>query len=100
VINLLTKVWGVGSQTATSLYEKGIKDIETLRKHQYLLTDNQKVGLKYFEDFEQRIPRDEIGEIVQIITEKVNELAGGPGIYDVTCCGSYRRYFIEIKNSS
>lgn len=51
------------------------------------------MGLKYFEDFEKRIPREEIANIVQIITEKVNELAGGPGIYDVTCCGSYRRYF-------
>jgi DNA polymerase beta len=51
------------------------------------------VGLKYFEDFEKRIPREEVTNIVQIITEKVNELAGGPGIYDVTCCGSYRRYF-------
>lgn len=104
VLNILTKVWGVGVQTATSLYSRGINSIAELRKNQFLLNDNQKVisflflnlitqqiGLKYFEEFEQRIPREEVASIVQIITMKVDELTGESGVYDVICCGSFRR---------
>jgi len=62
-LELLAKVWGVGPQAAQKLYSKGIKTIEQLRKKEDLLTSMQKIGLKYFEDFEERIPRAEATEI-------------------------------------
>lgn len=45
-MNLLTKVWGIGVQTAKTLYERNIKTIDELRKFQYLLNDNQKVHIR------------------------------------------------------
>jgi hypothetical protein len=35
------------------------------------LTAIQQMGLKYYDDFEQRIPRDEVAEAVGIIREVV-----------------------------
>ena len=49
-IEKLTGIWGVGPKLAESLYEKGIRSIEGLRKQPDLLTPMQNVGLKYYED--------------------------------------------------
>jgi hypothetical protein len=35
----------------------GIKSIDELKKRTDLLNKNQKLGLKYFEEFQQKIPR-------------------------------------------
>lgn len=59
-INKLCEVWGIGPATASDLYSRGIKTIEDLRKHEHLLTKNQRMGLKYFEEFKQKIPRSEV----------------------------------------
>ena len=48
---------------ARELFDGGITSVEELKKNQDSLTPYQKIGLKHFEDFELRIPRDEIGEI-------------------------------------
>ena len=62
-INELTRVAGIGPAKARELFDSGIHSVEDLKKNQETLTPYQKIGLKYFEDFELRIPRDEIGEI-------------------------------------
>ena len=61
----MTRVWGIGSAKAKDLYDtRGIKTIEQLREavkhHEDLLTKNQKIGLKYLEDLEIRIPRKKV----------------------------------------
>jgi len=53
-------VWGVGPAKAKDLYAAGIRSIEDLRKKQHLLTEMQKIGLKYHEDFIEKIPREEV----------------------------------------
>ena len=53
------------------MFDAGITSVEELKKNQDSLTPYQKIGLKHFEDFELRIPRDEIGEI-EIKAKKVN----------------------------
>jgi replicative superfamily II helicase len=50
----------LGPRGAEKLYQKGIKSIEDLRKNEDLLTSMQKIGLKYYEDFKERIPREEV----------------------------------------
>ncbi len=50
---------------AKELYAKGIRTIEDLRKKQELLTDMQKIGLKYHEDFIERIPREEVALLLE-----------------------------------
>jgi 5'-3' exonuclease len=48
----LEGVWGLGPKGALKLYQRGIHSIEELRERQdELLTDIQKIGLKYYEDF-------------------------------------------------
>jgi DNA polymerase lambda len=59
-LDVLEGIWGLGPRGAEKLYAKGIKTVEDVRKNQHLLTDMQKIGLKYYEDFLKRIPRAEV----------------------------------------
>eukprot|EP00803_Ostreobium_quekettii_P011413 evm.model.scf_1466.5 EVM.evm.TU.scf_1466.5 scf_1466:21114-29538(-) len=63
-------VWGVGPATAESWYRAGCRSIDDVRRRGDL-TETQVVGLKYYEDFQQTIPRDE----VEAIAEEVCALA-------------------------
>ncbi|XP_076233954.1 DNA polymerase beta [Calliopsis andreniformis] len=87
-INLLTRVSGIGPAKAKELVDAGIKTLQNLKKHQDKLNHHQKIGLKYFEDFEKRIPREEIELIEKIMKEAIADLDKE---YIVTICGSYRR---------
>ncbi|XP_018393618.1 PREDICTED: DNA polymerase beta-like isoform X2 [Cyphomyrmex costatus] len=87
-ISLLARVSGIGPAKAKELVDAGIKTLEDLKKHQDKLTYHQKLGLKYFEDFEKKIPRAEIVQIEKILKNTINELNSA---YLVTICGSYRR---------
>ncbi|XP_060671610.1 DNA polymerase lambda isoform X2 [Ziziphus jujuba] len=58
-ISLFGEVWGIGPATALKLYEKGHRTLDDL-KNEDSLTNAQKVGLKYFDDIRQRIPRKEV----------------------------------------
>lgn len=51
VLDHLGKIWGVGPVAAEKLYKAGIRDVKDLHKKQNLLTNFQKIGLKYFDDF-------------------------------------------------
>ncbi|KAG7202185.1 hypothetical protein KM043_015864 [Ampulex compressa] len=71
VINLLTRISGIGPSKAKELVELGIKTLDDLRKHEDKLTHHQRLGLKYFDDFESKIPRrgkDESGDIDVLLT--------------------------------
>ncbi|XP_003489556.1 DNA polymerase beta isoform X1 [Bombus impatiens] len=87
-INLLTRVSGIGPTKAKELVDSGIKTLDDLKKHQEKLNHHQKIGLKYFEDFEKRIPRKEIEQIEKIIKDSIVKLNKE---YIITICGSYRR---------
>ncbi|KAG0717518.1 DNA polymerase beta [Chionoecetes opilio] len=87
-ISLLTRVSGIGPAKARELVEQGITTIDDLCKHQDKLTHHQKIGLKYFEDFEKRIPRDEVEELEELLKRHITALDSE---YVVTICGSYRR---------
>jgi len=68
-----------------------MRTIEDLRKNQYLLNHEQKVCVKYYEEFLKKIPREIVTEIFDIIREKIDKLSDFPGQYEVVCAGSYRR---------
>ncbi|XP_068987253.1 DNA polymerase beta-like isoform X2 [Bombus flavifrons] len=87
-INLLTRVSGIGPTKAKELVDSGIKTLDDLKKHQEKLNHHQKIGLKYFEDFEKGIPRKEIEQIEKIIEDSIVKLNKE---YIITICGSYRR---------
>ena len=88
-LNLLTKVYGIGPKKAKELIAQGISTLEQLREHPELMTKNMKIGLKYFDDIESRIPRAEIEEY-HIRLEKIFKVSTPPGSsFDIV--GSYRR---------
>ena len=62
-INILGDIYGVGPKKSKELVDAGITTIDELRTRQdELLNDVQKVGLKYYEQIQKRIPRSEIEE--------------------------------------
>ena len=86
---VLTKVYGIGPKKAKDLIEKGITTIEALRENKQLLNDVQQVGLKYYEDILEKIPRAEIDDYKVAFDEAMIE-ANVPGSkYEIV--GSYRR---------
>lgn len=73
---LLTRVSGIGPAKAKELVDLGIRSLEDLEKHKDKLTHHQKIGLKYFHDFELRIPRKEISEIEKVIRDEITGIDG------------------------
>ncbi|KAM3925645.1 DNA polymerase beta [Leptodactylus fuscus] len=87
-INFLTRVTGIGPAAARKFVEEGIKTLDDLRNNEHKLNHHQKIGLKYFEDFEMRIPREEMLKMQEIVLERVKKL---DPLYIATVCGSFRR---------
>jgi NAD-dependent DNA ligase len=93
-VNIFTDVYGIGPKRAKELVAEGVTSIEDLRKKQDdLLNDVQQVGLKYYEDILERIPRSEIDEFRQVFTEVFQEVitdySGEKPAFEIV--GSYRR---------
>lgn len=86
---VFTNIYGVGPKKAEELVGKGIVDIAGLRDNQDELNDKQKLGLKYYEDIEKRIPRSEIDQYTQLL-EGVFRGLGFDGA-SMEIVGSYRR---------
>ncbi|XP_043842088.1 DNA polymerase beta isoform X2 [Dromiciops gliroides] len=87
-INFLTRVSGIGPSAARKLVDEGIKTLDDLRKNENKLNHHQRIGLRYFEDFEKRIPREEMLQMQDIV---LNEIKKVDPKYIATVCGSFRR---------
>jgi DNA polymerase/3'-5' exonuclease PolX len=91
VIEKFMKIHGVGEKTAQRWYEKGHRDIKDLIKHEKL-TSAQKIGIKYIEDLDQRVPRENITDIDNILQQTVKELNREFNLHlECIIAGSYRR---------
>jgi hypothetical protein len=66
----------------------GLSSLADLRANVDKLNHQQRIGLKYVEDFEARIPRQEMDEINELLTQQIKSVDGK---FSVTLCGSYRR---------
>ena len=55
-------IYGVGPAKATELTAQGFRTIADLRANPAVLNDKQRVGLKYYEQLLERIPREEMEE--------------------------------------
>eukprot|EP00064_Thunnus_orientalis_P013734 superscaffoldBa00002286_g13774 len=87
-INFLTRVTGIGPAAARKFFEEGVKTLEDLKKIEHKLNHHQQIGLRYFEEFEKRIPRAEMEQMETLI---IGELKKIDTDYIGTICGSYRR---------
>ncbi|KAM3754290.1 hypothetical protein ACB098_03G154700 [Castanea mollissima] len=86
-ITLFGEVWGIGPATALKLYEKGHRTLDDL-KNENSLTNSQRIGLKYFDDIKQRIPRHEVQEMDLLLQKVGEDILHG---VNIVCGGSFRR---------
>jgi DNA polymerase/3'-5' exonuclease PolX len=82
-------VYGVGPKKALDLIAAGYRTIADLRiaavANPKLLNKNQRIGLQYYEDLQQRIPRAEMDE------HAARLMAAKPAALEGVIVGSYRR---------
>ena len=89
IITELSRIFGIGPVRGRELYEKhGIKTIDDLKEHTDLLNEKQLLGLKYYKDFEKRIPRAEMEKHDTLIKQTIHNIDGK---FIVEVMGSYRR---------
>lgn len=88
----LQKIYGIGPSKANQLIASGINTIsklrEELKKDSKILNDKQRIGLKYYEDLLERIPRNEMEQhrdrILGSLPEEMKE-------FQTELVGSFRR---------
>jgi DNA polymerase IV len=85
IYDALLKVHGIGPVKAKELVKGGITSIKDLRARPELLNDIQKMGLKYYEDCLERIPRSEMQQHEMILKKML------PSTCEGILVGSYRR---------
>lgn len=91
-LDAFQSIYGVGPSKAKELVDQGYRTIEELReaiqKNPKLLNDKQKIGLQYYEDLLERIPRSEMEEHQEILQFLVPESMKD---YEMDIVGSFRR---------
>ena len=89
------KVHGAGPEAANRWYASGFRTYEDLRRHPEALTAQQQLGVRYVEEFQQRIPRCEVAAVdavlQDIVAHELCDRATGRPLYECVVCGSYRR---------
>ena len=84
-------IYGVGTKKANDLVSMGFTTIEDIRKADNvkdILNNKQQLGLKYYDDINQRIPRSEIVEHELLLHHALHEVDPKA---ELTIAGSYRR---------
>ncbi|RKF58122.1 DNA-directed DNA/RNA polymerase mu [Erysiphe neolycopersici] len=81
------KIYGVGLCQASKWISAGHKTLEDL-KTRVNLTENQRLGIEHYNDFNTRIPRAEVTAMRDIIQDAVLSLDPQ---YEISIAGSYRR---------
>lgn len=87
----LQDIWGVGLTTARRWLALGCRNVHDVRLRQVELnlSHDQQIGLKHFEEFRQRMPREEAEEIVGTVRVAAESIYGKKLCLEA--CGSYRR---------
>lgn len=94
----LEQVWGIGPVSAQYLREQGVREIADLSKPEYfeLLTEKQKRGLFYHQDFSRPIKRETAVKIVEETFSLFKEFSRGKE--KIVVAGSYRRGKVELND--
>lgn len=75
VLQLFMDVYGAGPKQARLWIDQGYRTLDDLKANAPL-TDNQKIGIEHYDDFQQRIPRAEVaqhGAIVQTALHRADK---------------------------
>ena len=89
-IKELTSVHGIGIKQANEFYAQGIRNVNDLKNISDTLPNTIKKGLKYYDDIQIKIPREEITELFKIIEEELYQILD-KNILKAEVVGSYRR---------
>ncbi|KAF8841652.1 hypothetical protein BDN67DRAFT_900977 [Paxillus ammoniavirescens] len=87
---LFQGIYGVGRQTAFAWFASGLRNLDDVRarKGGLKLTAVQEIGLKFYDDINSRMPREEAGRIFDMI--KPIALSLDKGLF-IEIMGSFRR---------
>lgn len=89
VLRLFYEIWGVAETTAREFYKKGWRDLDDVVEYGWdTLTRVQQIGVKFYDEFQLKIPRAEVESIGQTILEHANKLHSG---FQMAIVGGYRR---------
>jgi DNA polymerase IV len=91
VLRLFYDIWGVGANTAREFYyDRGWRDLDDIVEQGWeSLSRVQQIGVKYFEEFQKKISRQEVESIAETIAEHARKVRDD----GIECCivGGYRR---------
>ncbi|AYV79763.1 MAG: DNA polymerase family X protein [Faunusvirus sp.] len=93
LVDDLSAIIGIGKKTAIKLIRQyNITSLDDLIKRyksgKIILNDKIARGLKYYKQYERKIPRSQMDEINKFIQHSIHELGAK---YSAVICGSYRR---------
>ncbi|KAI2602432.1 Nucleotidyltransferase [Hypoxylon sp. NC1633] len=89
VLQLFYNIWGVAATTAQDYYNKGWRDLDDIIEYGWDdLNRVQQIGLKYYDELQEKIPRHEVGEVGQVILKHANKIRQG---FQMVIVGGYRR---------
>lgn len=89
ILRLFYEIWGVGETTARQFYNKGWRDLDDIVEYGWnTLTRVQQIGVKYYDEFLLKIPRDEVASIADVVLQHANKIHGG---FELVVVGGYRR---------
>lgn len=86
-LQIFTKIYNVGFVAASRWVSAGYKTLDDLKAHANL-TPKQIIGIEHYDDFNTRIPRDEVTALGAIVQKAVHSI--DPKV-TATIMGSYRR---------
>lgn len=93
VLKLFYDIWGVAETTAREFYKKGWRDIDDVVEYGWgTLSRVQQIGVKFYDEFQLKIPRAEVESIGRTILQHANRLQSG---FQMVIVGGYRRGKLE-----
>ncbi|CAM9012104.1 unnamed protein product [Wickerhamomyces anomalus] len=87
LLKLFTNIHGVGPRFAQKWIKEGMESLDDIRARQDLTTP-QKLGLEYYDDWLERISREECEAHFKYISKKMQKI---DPLVELTIGGSYRR---------
>lgn len=87
ILQTFMNVYGTGFVQASNWVRQGYTTLDDLLRNASL-TENQKIGIEHFEDFQLRIPRAEVAKHDEIVRKTLHDLEPS---FEITIGGSYRR---------
>lgn len=88
-IRVFYNIYGVSAVTAEEFWRKGWRDLDDVIEYGWKsISRVQQIGVKYYDEFLQKIPRAESEKIANTVLQYADKLRPG---YQMTIVGGYRR---------